>query len=95
MVVTASTFTDDDVDDLPQRMKGNLCRCTGYRSIDDALRGVRNIEEPMSGAVSGRSVSAPAAAGIVTGTEPYTMDITPPLGLLHVSVLSSPRAPLC
>lgn len=90
MVVTASTFTDDDMDDLPQRMKGNLCRCTGYRSIDDAVRGVRNIEDPSCG-VPGRSVSAPAATRIVTGTEPYTMD-TAPTGLLHASVLHSPHA---
>ncbi|HEX5498627.1 MAG TPA: 2Fe-2S iron-sulfur cluster-binding protein, partial [Thermomicrobiales bacterium] len=29
MIMTASTLTPDDFDDLPRRMKGNLCRCTG------------------------------------------------------------------
>ncbi|MFO7690063.1 MAG: 2Fe-2S iron-sulfur cluster-binding protein, partial [Cryobacterium sp.] len=39
MVVTASTLTEHDLHDLPRLMKGNLCRCTGYRAIDDAIRG--------------------------------------------------------
>ncbi|WP_448231717.1 molybdopterin-dependent oxidoreductase [Microbacterium lacticum] len=38
MVVTASTFDEGDLDDLPRRLKGNLCRCTGYRPIEDAVR---------------------------------------------------------
>ncbi|MFW0796044.1 molybdopterin cofactor-binding domain-containing protein [Gordonia sp. CPCC 205515] len=37
MIVTASTLTPDDLDDLPRTMKGNLCRCTGYRAIRDAI----------------------------------------------------------
>ena len=90
MVVTTSALTEGDIDELPQRLKGNLCRCTGYRSIEDAVRGVSNIEQPTDGAASGRSLSAPAAARIVTGTEPYTMDYAP-TGLLHASVLASPH----
>ncbi|TFD47290.1 2Fe-2S iron-sulfur cluster binding domain-containing protein [Cryobacterium frigoriphilum] len=39
MVVTASTLSDEDLEDLPRLLKGNLCRCTGYRAIDDAIRG--------------------------------------------------------
>ncbi|MFF1799344.1 hypothetical protein ACFVXQ_34920 [Kitasatospora sp. NPDC058263] len=27
-------------------MKGNLGRCTGYRAIEDSVRGVRHGEEP-------------------------------------------------
>lgn len=38
MSVTASTLTADDLDDLDRRMKGNLCRCTGYRPIREAIR---------------------------------------------------------
>lgn len=91
MVVTASALTEDDLEELPQRLKGNLCRCTGYRSIDDALHGVVNTEKPTEGPSSGRSLSAPAATRIVTGTEPYTLDTTP-AGLLHASVLQSPHA---
>ncbi|WP_144783278.1 molybdopterin-dependent oxidoreductase [Microbacterium sp. BH-3-3-3] len=38
MSVTASTLTPDDLGDLDRRMKGNLCRCTGYRPIREAIR---------------------------------------------------------
>lgn len=91
MVVTASTLDAGDMNELPERLKGNLCRCTGYRSIEDALRGVVNTEKPTEGPSSGRSLSAPAATRIVTGAEPYTLDYTP-TGLLHASVLKSPHA---
>ena len=39
MVVTASELKDVTEADLPRVMKGNLCRCTGYRSIVDAITG--------------------------------------------------------
>lgn len=86
MVVTAATL--DDAEDLPQLLKSNLCRCTGYRAISDAIHGVINTEK--GGATCGRSLPAPAGARIVTGTEPYTLD-TPPAGLLHIAVLRSPH----
>ncbi len=38
MSVTASTLAPGDLDDLDRRMKGNLCRCTGYRPIREAIR---------------------------------------------------------
>ncbi|MEV7769334.1 molybdopterin-dependent oxidoreductase [Microbacterium sp. NPDC086615] len=38
MSVTASTLTAADLPDLDRRMKGNLCRCTGYRPIRAAIR---------------------------------------------------------
>ncbi|WP_068276651.1 molybdopterin-dependent oxidoreductase [Aldersonia kunmingensis] len=91
MVVTAAALSEDGVDDLPQQMKGNLCRCTGYRAIEDAIRGVTNIEKPGDGPSTGRSLAGPASARIVTGTEPFTTDIAPP-GLLHLAVLGSPHA---
>ena len=87
MIVTASALTDDD---LTEQLKGNLCRCTGYRSITDALAGKTNTEKPAQSADVGRSVSPPAAMRVVTGTERYTMDFDPDEPLLHLAVLGSP-----
>jgi len=89
MVVTASAL--DSADDLPRMLKGNLCRCTGYRSIGDAVCGVHNTEQAGAGEAAGRSIAPPAALRVVTGTEPYTLDFTT-TALLHVAVLGSPHA---
>ncbi|WP_454041136.1 molybdopterin-dependent oxidoreductase [Cellulosimicrobium sp. Marseille-Q8652] len=39
MIMTAATFDDHQREDLPRNLKGNLCRCTGYRAIADAVLG--------------------------------------------------------
>jgi len=91
MVTTAAGLTERELADLPVTLKNNLCRCTGYRSIRDALAGAANTEKPAQGADIGRSIGAPAGLAVVTGTEQYTMDFTP-AGLLHLCVLHSPVA---
>jgi len=91
MIMTAVTFTDAQKADLPHALKGNLCRCTGYRSINDALHGVCNIEADVAGKALGASVPNPFTDTILTGTARYTMDVAV-ADLLHLKVLRSPHA---
>ncbi|MDO9398274.1 MAG: molybdopterin-dependent oxidoreductase, partial [Herbiconiux sp.] len=147
MVVTASTLKPEQLDDLPRLMKGNLCRCTGYRAVEASIRqGVcataalkgeagagggcggicgsgtahsaageaaaaaigletsavsvaePQVAEPEVAPASvptpmtvGTSVRAPAGRRIVTGREPYTLDVAVP-GVTHLKLLQSPHA---
>ena len=93
MVVTASSDAVRDAapEDRARLFKGNLCRCTGYRSICDALDGVSTTEERGAEGGIGRSVRAPAAERVVSGQEPFTLDFTT-TDLLHLSVVRSPHA---
>ncbi|MFD1704101.1 molybdopterin-dependent oxidoreductase [Methylopila henanensis] len=90
MIMTASRLTPAQLDDLPGALKGNLCRCTGYRAIEDAVRGVAHVEAPPPGAAPGRNAPAPASRRIVTGSEPYTFDLAME-GMLHMKLLRSPH----
>ncbi|MER5868379.1 molybdopterin-dependent oxidoreductase [Streptomyces sp. NPDC002044] len=81
---------DGKLQDLPRAFKGNICRCTGYRAIEDAVRGVKHTERPEAGQAVGRSPGAPAGPQVVTGTARYTFDVEVP-GLLHMKLLRSPH----
>ncbi|WP_329284418.1 molybdopterin-dependent oxidoreductase [Streptomyces sp. NBC_00691] len=85
-----SAHDDGKLDDLPRAFKGNICRCTGYRAIEDAVRGVKHTERPCAGQAVGRNVAAPAGPQVVTGTARYTFDVEVP-GLLHMKLLRSPH----
>ena len=90
MIMTAATFDEAARQDLPRMLKGNLCRCTGYHSIDDALHGIVNAEEDVAGKACGSSLRSPFAEAIVTGQARYTLDV-PTEGVLHLKVLRSPH----
>jgi len=91
MMMTVASLGPEQREDLPHALKGNLCRCTGYRSIEDALQGRSNIEEDVAGKACGASLPNPFTDTILTGKAPYTMDVAMP-GLLHLKVLRSPHA---
>ncbi|MFJ7775863.1 molybdopterin-dependent oxidoreductase [Streptomyces yangpuensis] len=91
MIMTSATFTEAQKADLPRALKGNLCRCTGYRGIEDAVKGVVGIEDAAPGKAVGTSVAAPAADDVVTGRAEFTMDVRMD-GMLHLKVLHSPHA---
>jgi aerobic-type carbon monoxide dehydrogenase small subunit (CoxS/CutS family) len=107
MIMTAATLTEDQRADLPRAMKGNICRCTGYGSIRDALGGVSRVTAPSGDAGPvGCGLPAPASLDVVTGRARFTADLgaadrgdvgsapQPPPGepVLHMRLLRSPHA---
>ncbi len=90
MIVTVASLDQAQHQDLGRAMKGNICRCTGYGPIADAIRSLDrpatrpHVRDP-------RSPLAPAAAAVVAGTAAYTLD-TPTEGVLQLRLLRSPHA---
>lgn len=89
LIMTTAALTDEQRSDLPRSLKGNLCRCTGYRAVADAVAGKCNVRA--SGPAVGSALGAPAGPQVVTGTARYTFDLDVP-GVLHLKVLRSPHA---
>jgi putative selenate reductase molybdopterin-binding subunit len=90
MIMTAASLNQAQRQDLPWAMKGNLCRCTGYGAIEDAIMRIPAIEEAAEGEACGRSVGSPAGPRVVTGQARYTLDVDMH-GLLHLKLLRSPH----
>ena len=92
MIMTAAALDEEQRADLPHALKGNLCRCTGYRSIADALHGVTTVEEDIAGQACGASLPNPFGRGDRHRARPATRWTSPIDGLLHLKVLRSPHA---
>jgi CO/xanthine dehydrogenase Mo-binding subunit/aerobic-type carbon monoxide dehydrogenase small subunit (CoxS/CutS family) len=91
MIMTAASLDQAQRTALPRALKGNLCRCTGYRAVTDAIAGAAHVEGAEAGHACGQSLPAPAGPLVVTGKARFTLDVAMP-GLLHLKLLRSPHA---
>src|ERR1700693_5629933 len=91
IIITAASLSEEAKKELPQVLKGSLCRCTGYRAIEDSILGVTRVEADCPGQSVGRSLANPLGKSFVTGKARYSADVRME-GMLHIKVLRSPHA---
>ncbi|HXF87947.1 MAG TPA: molybdopterin cofactor-binding domain-containing protein [Xanthobacteraceae bacterium] len=89
-------------EEIKERLGGNICRCTGYQKIFDAVELARDVqngrlpasaldeEEPDDGAYIGTNVRRIDAPSKVSGSLKYAGDMVMP-HMLHMQVLRSPH----
>jgi CO/xanthine dehydrogenase Mo-binding subunit/aerobic-type carbon monoxide dehydrogenase small subunit (CoxS/CutS family) len=89
-------------EEIKERLGGNICRCTGYQKIFDAVELARDVqngrlppsvldeEEPADGAYIGTNVRRIDAPSKVSGSLKYAGDMVMP-HMLHMQVLRSPH----
>ena len=92
-----------DREEIKERLGGNICRCTGYQKIFDAVELARDIQngrlpitmldgiDAEQGDYIGKNVSRIDAPSKVSGKLKYAGDMLMP-DMLHVHVLRSPHA---
>ena len=92
---------DVDLEEIKERMGGNICRCTGYSKIIEAVEIARDVlagrlgsvalqEDPPEGSFIGASVRRMDAPSKVAGRLQYAADMVLPR-MLHMQVLRSPH----
>jgi len=105
MAATAALRTNPfaDREEIKERLGGNICRCTGYQKIFDAVELARDVQngtlpaaalsedETEAGDFIGKNVRRIDTPSKVSGRLKYAGDMTTP-GMLHVQVLRSPHA---
>ena len=97
----ANPFADRE--EIKERLGGNICRCTGYQKIVDAVEMARDVQngrlpasvfaevDAEAGDYIGKTVRRIDAPSKVSGRLKYAGDMTMP-DMLHVQVLRSPHA---
>ncbi|WP_142848640.1 molybdopterin cofactor-binding domain-containing protein [Telmatospirillum sp. J64-1] len=90
------------LDEIKEHLGGNICRCTGYSKIFEAVELARDVlngsvpatalqEDAFKDSFLGANVRRLDAPSKVTGALKYAGDMTMP-GMLHLQVLRSPHA---
>ena len=91
-----------DREEIKERLGGNICRCTGYQKIFDAVELARDVQngrlpatalledEAEEGRYIGMNVRRLDAPSKVSGALKYAGDMTMP-HMLHMQVLRSPH----
>lgn len=99
--IRTNPFASDD--EIKERLGGNICRCTGYSKIFEAVELARDVmngstpatalleDETPDGHFIGANVRRLDAPSKVSGKLKYAGDMLMP-GMLHVAVLRSPHA---
>jgi len=94
MLMTGAALKPEQRAELARSLKGNICRCTGYRAIADAFADVAHVDDRGGAqpAAVGRDVGSPAARAVVTGAARFTLDDDFGDELLHMKLVRSPHA---
>ena len=104
MVISAKELLDKNLTptraDVKAALRGNICRCTGYQKIEDAIlmaadffREDRPVEAPKGFGLLGEDIPRVDASAKVLGEGLFADDVTLP-GMLHAKALRAkyPRA---
>ncbi len=105
MVMAATSILRENpeagIEEIKERLGGNICRCTGYSKIFEAVEIARDVvsgkispavldSEDLDGSYIGSNVRRLDAPSKVSGRLRYAGDMVMP-GMLHMHVLRSPH----